>query len=68
MEFTQEQQKDITERVEKAQAFLKELELFPSAIIRKVNLGNDVFGDQVISYLADAKYLPKKDESPKKTT
>ena len=63
MEYTQEQQVEITERVKKAQDFLKELQLFPSAVVRKVNLGNDVFGDQVISYLADAKYLPKKDDT-----
>jgi len=58
--LTEEQKKDIEERLKKAEVCLKDLQLFPSAIVQKVNLGDDTFADKVICYLADAKYLPKK--------
>lgn len=56
-ELTPEQKKDIEERVNKAQAFLKELNLYPSAIVQKINMGDDVFADKILCYLADNKYI-----------
>lgn len=58
--LTEEQKKDIETRVEKAHVILKELQLFPSAVVQKVNLGEDTFADKVICYLADSKFIPKK--------
>ena len=60
--YTEEEKKDITERTEKANAYLKELNLVPAAQVVKVNLGdvdpkfNSVFGDLIQVYLADTKY------------
>jgi hypothetical protein len=59
-QLTKEQQQDIEERVEKAQICLKDLQLFPSAVVQKVNLGEDIFADKVICYLADTKFAPTK--------
>lgn len=60
--YSPEEVKDIETRTEKAFALLKELELFPSAILQQVNIGDDTFATKVICYLADAKFKPK--ESP----
>lgn len=60
--YTEEQVLDITTREKKAIEMLKELKLTPSAIIHKVNVGNDVFGDKVTPYLADTRYIKKGDE------
>ncbi len=69
--YTDEQIKDIQERIEKANAMLKELELFPSASVSSENLGDDVFGTKVIAYLQDSKFTaipsPLNNESAEKT-
>lgn len=57
-QYTDEQRKDIEARVKKAQEALKELHLQPAAQVYKVNMGDDTFGDKVISYLQDTKYTP----------
>lgn len=62
--YSPEEIADIQEREKKALEMLKELQLNPSAQVVKVNIGNDVFADRVIPYLADLKY--KKDEPIKK--
>lgn len=57
--YSEEEIKDIKERVEKAETMLKELQLFPSAVVQKVKVGaenEDVFADKVICYLQDSKY------------
>ena len=59
--YTEEQKKDIIERVNKANKVLKDLQLFPSAIVQKVKISDnneDVFADKVICFLADSKYQP----------
>lgn len=58
MKFTKAQEDDITKRVAKATLYLKGLELFPSAVVKKENIGNDIFVDKVICYLQDSKYTP----------
>lgn len=58
-EYTEEEKKDIEERVEKAKTMLAELNLQPSAQVQKVNTGNDIFADKVIPFLQDTKYTPK---------
>lgn len=57
-DYTEEQKKDIEERVLKANEALKELNLFPSAIVQKVKISEkeDIFADQIICFLADSKY------------
>lgn len=58
--YTEEQMKDIKERVSKAEEMLKELQLYPSAIVQKVKVGkeeDDIFGDKIICYLQDSKFL-----------
>jgi len=62
--YSLEEQKDIEERVKKAQEVLKELQLFPTAQVIKVNLGDDVFADKIIAYLQDAKYNKEPIKSP----
>lgn len=78
--YTDEQIADIEAREKEALETLTRLQLNPSAIIHKVNLGNDTFADKVTPYLADLKYAqpssglptgvpqgdvtPKPDESP----
>lgn len=59
MNYSEEQKKDIEERVAKANETLKELNLFPSAVVQKVKISDkeDVFADQIICFLADSKYL-----------
>ena len=56
-QLTPEQVKDIEERVAKAAAFLKELQLQPQASVQAMNMGDDVFAQKVIVYLQDQKYL-----------
>lgn len=56
--YSPEQQKDIGERVDKARAFLKELQLRPACIVEAVNTGGDVFALKPIPYLQDEKYTP----------
>lgn len=63
-QYTPEEEKDIMERVEKANAMLKELKLQPAAYVSKVNLGKDVFADMVIGYLQDLKYPKEPVKSP----
>jgi hypothetical protein len=62
--LTQEQITEIKERTTKAQAYLKELDLVPSAVVQKENIGEGIFVDKVIAYLQDTKYS-KKDEPAK---
>lgn len=57
--YTPEQIKDVQEREAKALAYLKDLELTPSAILSMSNNGNDVFGVKVQPYLQDTKYQGK---------
>lgn len=57
--YTDEQVKDIEEREKKGIEALRELELTPGAILRKINVGEDVFADKVFPYLQDTKYAPK---------
>lgn len=63
MNYTEEEKKDIEERVAKANEFLKELNLTPAAQVFKVRVSKelgmddkDMFADQVIPYLQDTKY------------
>lgn len=56
--YTKEQQANITERLAKAEVALKELHLYPAAVVQKVNKGNDEFVDKVICYLQDNLYTP----------
>jgi hypothetical protein len=47
-EYSKEEREDIEARVKKAEEALKELQLFPSAVVQKVKVGNDkqdIFGD-----------------------
>ncbi len=77
LSLTEEQKKDTTERVEKATAYIKELDLVCAVQSVSVNLGgvdpkfNSIFGTLLQPYLQDTKYsnneLPKeepKNESP----
>lgn len=67
--YTEEQKKDITERVEKANAFLKELELVSAVQSSSVNLGsvdpkfNSIFGTYLQIFLQDTKYSKKQENS-----
>lgn len=56
MKYTEEQIKEIGERVEKANAFLAENNLRPAAFVQKVPIGDDVFVDKIGVYLQDTKY------------
>ena len=58
--YTKEQEEDIKLRLVKAEIALKELQLFPSAVVQKVNQGEDIFVDKIICYLQDSKFTPKK--------
>lgn len=62
MNYTQEQVEEIKAREKHALDFLKSLELTPSAVVQKINIGNDVFADRVIPFLQDTRYTPKKNE------
>lgn len=59
--YTPSEISDITEREKKGLEALKELQLTPSAVVQKVNVGGDVFADKIIPYLADLKF--KKNET-----
>lgn len=59
-EYTEEQKKDITDRVEKARVALKDLHLQPACMPNMQNMGDDVFGIKLIPYLQDTLYMPKK--------
>lgn len=66
-DYTKEEREDIESRVKKAEEILKELQLFPSAVVQKVKVGKegqDIFGDQVICFLADSKYIKEPIKSP----
>lgn len=63
-EYTPEEQKDIEERVAKAQKALKELELFPCASVAPHNIGEDMFVMKVVPYLQDMKYRKEPIKSP----
>jgi len=56
-EYSPEMRKDIDERVAKAKKALEELQLQPTASVQSVNVGDDVFSQNVIVYLADQKYI-----------
>ena len=56
MTYTDAQIADIKEREAKALEMLKTLQLTPAAVISKVNLGDDTFGDKLQCYLRDLKY------------
>lgn len=66
-DYSPEEKADIEARVEKAQAYLKELELVLEAQVFKVNLGSidpkygNTFGDFVQPFLKDTKYSKKTD-------
>lgn len=66
MNYTEEQKKDITERVNKAIESLKELRLAPSALLQKVKIssenGADIYADQLQAYLQDVKYVKEGDK------
>lgn len=58
--YSEEERKDIEDRVAKAKDLLKELSLQPGIAMQMVNTGNDVFGIQPIAYLQDMLYTPVK--------
>lgn len=58
-QFSPEQIKDIQEREAKGLEALKALDLTPSAIVSKQNIGNDVFADKVTPFLKDIRYSDK---------
>lgn len=58
MEYTKPQEEDIKKRVAQAEIYLKGLNLFPSAVVQKINQGDDIFVDKIICYLQDSKYTP----------
>ena len=55
-DYSTEQKKDITERVDKAHKMLEELNLRPGTVMTPVNVGDDAFALKAISYLQDTKY------------
>lgn len=55
-EYTDEQKKDINERVAKAKETLAELDLQPGVVVQAINLGDDVFGMKPIPFLQDTRY------------
>jgi hypothetical protein len=57
-DFTEEQLKDIAERIDKARTMLSELQLRPSASVSVENIGDDVFATKVVPYLHDTKFAP----------
>lgn len=56
-DLTPEQRKDIESRVAQAKVMLENLHLQPTASVQSVNVGDDVFSQKVIVYLADQKFL-----------
>lgn len=66
-DLTPEQILDVEQRVDKALAYLKELNLTPAAQLFPVKLDvedMDVFGTRVIPYLQDIKYSGNSIPSP----
>lgn len=57
--YSEEEKKDIEDRVAKARMALEDLQLKPSASISASNIGDDVFALKVAPYLQDTKYSPK---------
>lgn len=60
--YTEEQKKEILERLARASASLKELEFELACQPTMENTGNNVFGIKLTPYLQDTKYSSK--ESP----
>lgn len=60
MEYTPEQVEDIKSRIQKAADFLKENQLEVSAVLTKVNVGENIFADRVVPTLTDTKFKPIK--------
>lgn len=60
--YTEEQSKDIKERVEKANALFAELQLVPRIQFAPVETKSGDVVNSVIVTLEDTKYLPKKEE------
>lgn len=56
-DLNKEQREDIEERVAKAKKTLVDLQLQPTASVQAINVGDDVFAQKVVVYLADSKYL-----------
>lgn len=54
--YTEEQKNDINERVEKAVAYLNEMQLHPATLLQLVNTGDDIFATKAITFLQDTKY------------
>ena len=55
-DFTDEQKKDIEERVEKAKIALRDLRLQPGCFVTPINMGDDTFALKTIAYLQDTRY------------
>lgn len=75
MKYTDAQIAEITVREKKALDILRGMDLTPSAVMQKVNLGNDIFADKVVPYLQDLRYAEKsqlsvldQNDEPTKTT
>lgn len=65
--YTDEEKKEVEERVLKAEQYLRENDLIPLAFASKVNLGiegRDVFADQIQVYLKDIRYEEKEKVEP----
>ena len=60
--LTEEQKKEVEERTQKALEYLKESNLTLEAIVLPVNIGKNVFANQIIPVLQDSKYLPTQTE------
>ncbi len=59
MQYTQEQREDIKSRGQEVASFLKEKEMELGAQINKVNVGENLFVDQLVPVLKDTKYAPE---------
>lgn len=55
--LTEDQRKDIEDRVAQATKALADLNLTPKASVQAKNTGDDVFAFKVIVYLEDNKFL-----------
>ena len=60
MDYTEEQKEDIKARSAKAETALRDLQVQPASWVTPHNVGDDVFGLKVTSYLQDTKYAPVK--------
>ncbi len=65
-DYTPEQIADYTEREQKGMELLKELNLFPAALVTKDKVGTNLFADRVTCFLGDTKF--SKNESNTKTS